>query len=106
MFDLSILVADPLVELHAFHTDVVLSRLQDATFGGDGPGSIDVVSSHHADSDAGPLALFDGVRYLTRTTLLLLIIIIKFCQYHYILHIGPLKQSFPLQRSQISPRNG
>ena len=64
MSDLSELVADPLVELFAFHTEEVLSRLQDATFDGDGSGSINVVSSHHADSDAGPLAPFDGFWYL------------------------------------------
>lgn len=67
MSDLSQLVADPSVELLAFHTQEVVSRLQDATFGGDGPGSINVVSGHHADSDPCPLALSDGFWYLMIT---------------------------------------
>lgn len=67
MSDLSQLVADASVELSPLHAQEVVSRLQDATFGGDGPGSIYVVSSHHADSDPGPLALSDGFWYLMRT---------------------------------------
>ena len=65
--DLSQLVAYPSVELFPLHTQEVVSRLQDATFGGDGPGSIDVVSGHHANSDPCPLALSDGFWYLMRT---------------------------------------
>ncbi len=68
MSDLSLLVADPSVKLFAFHTQEVTSRWQDATFRGDGPGSIDVVSGHHADGDPGPLALSNGFWYLMRTT--------------------------------------
>ena len=63
---LSQLVADPSVELFPLHAEEVVSRLHDATFDGDGPGSVDVVSGHHADSDPGPLALSDGVWYLRR----------------------------------------
>lgn len=68
MSDLAHLVADPLVELFALQTQEVISRLQNATFGGDGSGSVDVVSCYHADSDTGPLALPDGFWYLTGTT--------------------------------------
>lgn len=63
--DLSQLVADPSVELFAFDTQEVISRLQDATFDGNGTCSIDVVSSHHADSDPSPLALSNGFWYLS-----------------------------------------
>lgn len=66
--DLAHLVADPLVELFPLQTQEVISRLQNATFGGDGSGSVDVVSCHHADSDPGPLALPDGFWYLPGTT--------------------------------------
>ena len=64
--DLSQLVADPAVELFALHTQEVVSGLQDATFGGDGPRSVDVVARHHADGDPGTLALPDGVWYLIK----------------------------------------
>lgn len=63
---LSQLIADASVELFPLHAQEVVSRLQDTTFRGDGPGSIYVVSGHHADSDPGSLALSDGVWYLTR----------------------------------------
>lgn len=59
---------DPSVKLFPLQTQEVVSRLQDATFGGDGTGRVDVVSGHHADSDPGPLALSDGVWYLKTKT--------------------------------------
>lgn len=64
--DLSQLVTNASVELFPLHAQEVVSRLQDATFGGDGPGSIDVVTGHHADSNPGPLTLSDGFWYLKR----------------------------------------
>lgn len=66
--DLSQLVADPSVKLFAFNAQEVIPRLQDATFDGNGSCSIDVVSGHHADSDASPLTLSDGFWYLMRAT--------------------------------------
>lgn len=68
MSDLSLSVADQSVELLAVHTQEVLSRVQDATFAGYGPGSTDVVPGYHADSDPGLLALSDSFWYLMRTT--------------------------------------
>lgn len=65
--NLSELVADPSVELFALKTQEVVSRLQDATFDSNSTGSVDVVSSHHADSDPSPLALSDGLWYLMGT---------------------------------------
>lgn len=38
--------------------------MDDATFSSDGPGGVNVISSHHPHSDARTLALSDGVRYL------------------------------------------
>lgn len=63
---LSQLVANTSVELLPLHAQEVVSGLQDTAFGCDGPGSVDVVSSHHSDSDAGSLALSDGVWYLAK----------------------------------------
>jgi len=61
---LSLVVSDLLVELFALHTQEVLPGQQDATLDGDGAGGVDVVSGHHAHSDAGTLALNDSIRYL------------------------------------------
>lgn len=57
---LSLLVADPPVELLALKAQEVLPRVDDATLDGDGPGRVDVVTSDHADGDACPLALADS----------------------------------------------
>lgn len=65
--DLAQLVTDPTVELFPLQTQEVVSRLQDATFGGDGSGSVDVVSRDHADGDPSPLALPDGLWHLKGT---------------------------------------
>lgn len=61
---LSLVVPDLLVELLPLQTQEVLAGRNDATFGGDGAGSVDVVSSNHADRDACTLALGDGLGYL------------------------------------------
>lgn len=61
---LSLVVSDLLVELFAFHWQEVLSGQQDATFGCDGTGGVDVVPSNHTYSDAGTLALSNGLWYL------------------------------------------
>lgn len=61
---LTFLVADPSVELLPFQAQEVLPGLDDATFGCDGPGRVDVVSSHHADCDASTLAFSDSFRDL------------------------------------------
>lgn len=63
---LSQLIADTSVELLSLHAQEVVSGLQDTALGCDGPGSVDVVSSHHSDSDPGSLALSYGVWYLTK----------------------------------------
>jgi len=61
---LSLLVADEPVELLPLQAQEVLPWQQDATFGGDGTGGVDVVPRHHPDSDPGTLALRDGVWHL------------------------------------------
>lgn len=63
---LSQLIADTSVELLPLHAQEVVSGLQDTALGCDGPGGVDVVSSHHSDSDPGSLALSYGVWYLTK----------------------------------------
>lgn len=57
---LAFLVADPPVELLAFQAEEVLSGLDDAALGRDGPGCVDVVAGHHADRNASTLALADS----------------------------------------------
>lgn len=66
---LSQLIADTSVELLPLHAQEVVSGLQDTTLGCYGSSSVDVVSSHHSDSDPGSLALSDGVWYLTKEPL-------------------------------------
>lgn len=58
---LSLFVADPAVELFAVQADEVISRLEDATFSGDGSSRVDVVPSHHSHCDSSALALPDGI---------------------------------------------
>lgn len=62
--NLAELVANAPVELPSLYTQEVFSRMHDATLGGDGPGSVYVVSCHHTDGDSSPLALPDGFWYL------------------------------------------
>lgn len=64
---LAFLIADPPVELLPLQAQEVLPRLDDAALGRDGPGRVDVVSSHHADRDASTLAFADGLRDLEET---------------------------------------
>lgn len=61
---LSFLVADPPVKLFAVDAEKVFPGVDDATLDGDGPCCVDVVSRHHAHSDASTLTLLDGVRDL------------------------------------------
>lgn len=58
---LSFFITDWLVELLALQTKKVFSGLQDATFGSDGAGSVDIVTSNHAHSNACSLALRNGL---------------------------------------------
>lgn len=58
--DLSHFIVNASVELFALQTQEIISRMQNATFNGNCAGSIDIVSSHHANSDSSPLALSDG----------------------------------------------
>lgn len=58
--DLSHFIVNASVELFALQTQEIISRMQNATFNGNCTGSIDIVSSHHANSDSSPLALSDG----------------------------------------------
>lgn len=58
---LSLLIADPAVELLALQADEVISGLQDATFGGDGAGRVDVIPGHHPHRDSSALAFPDGI---------------------------------------------
>lgn len=61
---LSLVVPDLLVELLPLQAQEVFAGRNDATLGCDGSGSVDVVSSNHADCDACALALGDSLRYL------------------------------------------
>lgn len=63
---LSFLVPDSSVEVFPLQTDEVVSRVDDATFSGDGSGCIDVVTSHHPYRDTRTLTLPNGVRHLRR----------------------------------------
>ena len=67
--NLAQLVANAPVKLPSLYAQEVISRMYDATFSGDGSGSVDVVSCHHAHGDSSPLALPDGFRYLLRKVL-------------------------------------
>lgn len=57
---LPLLVADPPIEFFAFQAQEVLSRVDNATLDGNGPGCVDIVTGDHADCDTCPLALADG----------------------------------------------
>lgn len=57
---LPLLVADPPIEFFALQAQEVLSRVDNATLDGDGPGCVDIVTGDHADCDTCPLALADG----------------------------------------------
>lgn len=62
--NLAQLVANAPVKLPSFYAQEVFSRMDDATFGGDGSCGVDVVPGHHPHSDSSPLALPDGFRHL------------------------------------------
>ena len=57
-------VPDPLVELLALEHEVAVPLPDDAALGGDGPGGVDIVPSHHPHGDTRALALLDGGRHL------------------------------------------
>ena len=56
-------VSDTFIKLLALQDQIVVARLDDPALGGYGPGSVDVVSSHHPDCYARSLALLDGTWY-------------------------------------------
>lgn len=62
--DLSFLVPDSSVEVFALDAQEVVSRVDDATFSGDGSGCVNVVTRHHPHRDAGALTLTDGLGHL------------------------------------------
>lgn len=64
---LAFLIADAPVEFFSLQAQEVLPWLDDATLGCDGPGRVDVVSSHHADCNASTLAFADSFRDLEET---------------------------------------
>lgn len=61
---LALLIADNSVEFFAFQAQEVVSRGQNATFGGDGPGCVDIITGHHSDSNASPSAFGNCRGYL------------------------------------------
>lgn len=64
---LAFLIADAPVELLPLQAQEVLPRLDDAALGRNGPGCVDVVPGHHADSNASTLAFADSFRDLEET---------------------------------------
>lgn len=64
---LSFLVPDSSVEVFALYTDKVIPRVDDATFSSNGPGCVNVITSHHPHRDACTLTLTDGLRHLGGT---------------------------------------
>ena len=57
-------VSHPLVELFALYDEEAVPGADDAALGGDGPGGVDIVPSHHPHGDTRALALLDGGRHL------------------------------------------
>lgn len=64
---LSLLVPDSSVEFFAVYADKVISRVDDATFSSNGPGCVNVITSHHSHRDARTLTLTNGIRHLRGT---------------------------------------
>ena len=60
-------LADSGVEFSSFEDEEVFSGLEDATLGRNRPRRVHVVSGHHANCDAGTLALAYRLRNLTRS---------------------------------------
>lgn len=65
---LALLIADESVEFLAFQAQKVIPRCQNATFGGNGPGCVDVVSCHHSDSNTSSFAFGNSFWYLWRVS--------------------------------------
>lgn len=63
---LSLFITDPAVELFALNAEEVISYLQDATFSCYSAGSVKVVPGDHTHCDSSTLALFNGIRDLSR----------------------------------------
>ena len=59
---------DSAVEVGSFHDEEVVRGTDDAALGRDGARRVDVVAGHHANCDAGALALGDCLRHLRTTT--------------------------------------
>ena len=59
---------DSAVEVGSFHDEEVVRGTDDAALGRDGARRVDVVAGHHANCDAGALALGDRLRHLCTTT--------------------------------------
>lgn len=68
--NLSVSVPYPGVELLALEDQEVVLGPDDAALQADGAGGVDVISGHHANGDAGFLALPDGFRHLATPTLI------------------------------------
>lgn len=62
--NLAIGVPNATVEFLAVDNQVIHAGLDNATLDGDGTGRVDVVTRHHAHSDACPLALSNSFGYL------------------------------------------
>lgn len=58
---LPLFIADPAVELFPLQADEVVSRLEDAAFGGDCASRVDVIPGHHSHRDSSTLAFSDGI---------------------------------------------
>lgn len=65
---LSLLVPDSSVEVFALYTDKVITRVYDPTFGSNGSGCVNVITSHHSYCDACALTLADGLGHLEGKT--------------------------------------
>lgn len=61
---LSFLIPYSSVEVFALKTDKVIPRVDDPTFSSNGPGCVNVITSHHPHCDACTLTLADGLWHL------------------------------------------
>lgn len=61
---LSLFITNPPVKFFAVDAQEVLSRVDDATFDGNGSGSVDVVTSHHSHCDASTLTFTNSIWHL------------------------------------------
>lgn len=61
---LSLFIANPPVEFFPFDAQEVLSRVDDATFNGNGSGGVNVVTSDHSHCDASTLTFTNSFWHL------------------------------------------